>query len=74
MRYFHNLTNLEKSEVLMLKTFAQIIENYEQPYWCGKHEALNGIFGCSKLLGITYENTTKESCKNCNFLKDESDR
>jgi len=69
--YFHNVTNKNKRTILMLNTFAIIVEAYDQPEWCGKHEALNGLFGCNKLLGLTNEITTKESCINCKFYKDE---
>lgn len=67
--YFHNIANKYKKEILLDLTFSQILENYKQPDWCGKHESLNGLFGCDKLLGDGV--TSKESCINCKDLKNE---
>ncbi len=65
--YFHIIEKKHKKEILLDLTFAQILENFKQPDWCGKHEALNGLFGCNKLLGDGV--TTKESCINCKDFK-----
>lgn len=69
--YFHQIANKYKKDIIMSTTFAEILENYEQPQWCGKHEALNGLFGCPKLLGVTNELTDKESCAECIHFKNE---
>lgn len=69
--YFHDITNKYKRAIIMSMTFPQILENYKQPEWCNKNEALNGLFGCRKLLGLTNELTTKESCAKCKDYKNE---
>lgn len=63
--YFHELSDKEKREILLTKSIGVILNEYEQPKWCGKHEALNGIFGCRDLLGITKKNICKQYCSDC---------
>jgi hypothetical protein len=67
--YFHELTNREKKDILLNLKFSYILENYKQPEWCNKDQALNGIFGCNILLGLTHNKINKEFCSNCKNFK-----
>ena len=66
---FHKLSNKDKRNELMVYTIAEILSIYEQPKWCNKHEALNGLFGCEILLGLTNETINRELCSNCENYK-----
>ena len=68
--YFHELSDDEKQKVLLTKPISVILEEYEQPKWCGQHEALNGIFGCKDLLGITKNKICKQYCSDCTQFED----
>ena len=68
---FHKFDNIDKRSMLMYYSFAQILESYKQPDWCGKHEALNGIFGCNELLGLTQNKINKDFCSKCKDFKNE---
>lgn len=71
MAYFHDLINRDKRKVIMNNPFSTIIKDYKQPEWCGKFEALNGIFGCNILLGLTHHSVNEELCSNCKEYKNE---
>ena len=48
-RYYHHLSpderlDLEKQTVCYLK------QNFKQPYWCGHQNALDGVFGCERII------------------------
>ena len=70
-KYFHEMSNDYKQGIILFMSFNRILHNFKQPDWCGKLDALNGLFGCNKLLGLTCEITTEESCSKCKFFKND---
>jgi len=69
--YFHELDNIEKRNALLTFTIGDIMAVYKQPKWCDRENALNGLFGCEILLGLTNEEVTKNLCSNCENFKNE---
>jgi len=69
IQYFHELSNNNKREALIASPISFIMLRYTQPKWCNKHEALNGLFGCEILLGLSNEKVTKTLCSNCENFK-----
>lgn len=69
--YYHKLKKIEKLDSLLYMPISHIVSCYKQPDWCGKHDALNGIFGCNKLLNNV---TSIEDCINCKDCKDETNK
>lgn len=52
--YFHELPQETINDLIARKTtWQQIMDNYQQPTWCGYHEALNGSMGCWTLTDLT---------------------
>jgi hypothetical protein len=50
----------------MHKTWAWVMEHFDQPKWCGYPDALAGEMGCWSLVGRMV--TSREYCKNCDCL------
>lgn len=48
-RYYHHLSPDERGE-LKKQTISYIKKNFKQPYWCGHQNALDGVFGCERLI------------------------
>lgn len=64
--YLHNLDEKQKL-ALRTDTIRNIKANFDKPYWCSNDDALNGVFGCKKLLSSL---KIKEShCLHCEHYK-----
>ena len=72
MKYFHQLPDKEIQKLLDKKvSIGYIKNNYIQPDWCSYNNALDGPFGCWKLMDLFNErkNISEETCKNCDCFK-----
>lgn len=62
--YIHDLY-VDDKRALRKQTVAFIKTHYRQPYWCGNQNALNGVFGCRKLMFD--KKVTENKCLTCEF-------
>ena len=65
-RYFHELTDEEhKALEDSGATWADCVEQFNQPTWCRYHHALNGEMGCCSLVSRRVR--TEDDCNGCDL-------
>lgn len=67
-KYWHELTDEERTDIISTSTVGFLMANYSQPDWCKYPEALGWTMGCWSLC----DDETKvnyEFCKTCDCSK-----
>lgn len=64
--YWHDLTEDQVDKLIAeKKTWAWVVDNYQQPSWCEYENALSGKMGCWSLTGELRTKISHDFCKDC---------
>lgn len=61
-RFFHEISE-EEYKMLLVEDISFIKNTFRQPLWCGNQYALDGFFGCNRLL--KHRRIDEEVCSGC---------